>query len=106
MNAETVMIFTEKGYCSRGIDRLDLPRAGVKRRNRSNGAQIFNETMPKIVVELLDSVAGLTLVHQAGGRQPDCRKRLWRVGREHSGFCRDHYAATVSRASASILMVW
>jgi UDP-N-acetylglucosamine--N-acetylmuramyl-(pentapeptide) pyrophosphoryl-undecaprenol N-acetylglucosamine transferase len=35
----------------------------------SNGARIFNETMPKIAAELLRSVAGLTIVHQAGARQ-------------------------------------
>lgn len=35
----------------------------------SNGAQIFNETMPKIAAELLATVPGLTIVHQAGGRR-------------------------------------
>jgi UDP-N-acetylglucosamine--N-acetylmuramyl-(pentapeptide) pyrophosphoryl-undecaprenol N-acetylglucosamine transferase len=34
----------------------------------SNGALIFNETMPKILAELLDAVEGLTVVHQAGAR--------------------------------------
>ena len=34
----------------------------------SNGAQIFNETMPKIVVRLLEGVPGLTIVHQSGPR--------------------------------------
>ena len=32
----------------------------------SNGAQIFNETMPKIVGRLLAAVPGLTIVHQSG----------------------------------------
>ena len=41
----------------------------------SNGAQDFNETMPKIVVALLEAVPGLTIVHQAG------RGRLERRGR-------------------------
>src|SRR6202000_1395435 len=34
----------------------------------SNGAQIFNETMPKIVGRLLEGVPGLTIVHQSGAR--------------------------------------
>ena len=35
----------------------------------SNGALIFNETMPKIAAQLLDAVPGLTIVHQAGARR-------------------------------------
>ena len=35
----------------------------------SNGALIFNETMPKIVVRLLDEVPGLTIMHQSGARR-------------------------------------
>lgn len=35
----------------------------------SNGAQVFNETMPLIVRQLLDEVEGLTIVHQAGPRR-------------------------------------
>jgi UDP-N-acetylglucosamine--N-acetylmuramyl-(pentapeptide) pyrophosphoryl-undecaprenol N-acetylglucosamine transferase len=35
----------------------------------SNGALIFNETMPKIVVRLLESVPRLTIVHQSGQRR-------------------------------------
>lgn len=35
----------------------------------SNGAQVFNETMPKIAVRLLAAVPGLTIVHQSGPRQ-------------------------------------
>jgi UDP-N-acetylglucosamine--N-acetylmuramyl-(pentapeptide) pyrophosphoryl-undecaprenol N-acetylglucosamine transferase len=35
----------------------------------SNGALVFNETMPKIVARLLDAVPGLTIVHQAGPRR-------------------------------------
>ena len=35
----------------------------------SNGALVFNETMPKIVARLLDVVPGLTIVHQAGVRR-------------------------------------
>jgi UDP-N-acetylglucosamine--N-acetylmuramyl-(pentapeptide) pyrophosphoryl-undecaprenol N-acetylglucosamine transferase len=34
----------------------------------SNGAQIFNETMPKIVGRLLEAVPGLTIMHQSGPR--------------------------------------
>jgi UDP-N-acetylglucosamine--N-acetylmuramyl-(pentapeptide) pyrophosphoryl-undecaprenol N-acetylglucosamine transferase len=35
----------------------------------SNGAQVFNETMPLIVVRLLEDVPGLTVVHQSGARR-------------------------------------
>jgi UDP-N-acetylglucosamine--N-acetylmuramyl-(pentapeptide) pyrophosphoryl-undecaprenol N-acetylglucosamine transferase len=35
----------------------------------SQGARIFNDLMPKIVTELLATVPGLTIVHQAGARQ-------------------------------------
>lgn len=35
----------------------------------SNGAQIFNETMPTIAPALLEAVPGLTIVHQSGVRQ-------------------------------------
>jgi len=35
----------------------------------SNGALVFNETMPKIVGSLLEAVPGLTIVHQSGPRQ-------------------------------------
>jgi UDP-N-acetylglucosamine--N-acetylmuramyl-(pentapeptide) pyrophosphoryl-undecaprenol N-acetylglucosamine transferase len=35
----------------------------------SNGALVFNETMPKILKQLLEAVPGLTIVHQAGARR-------------------------------------
>jgi UDP-N-acetylglucosamine--N-acetylmuramyl-(pentapeptide) pyrophosphoryl-undecaprenol N-acetylglucosamine transferase len=35
----------------------------------SNGAKVFNETMPVIVARLLAAVPGLSIVHQAGARQ-------------------------------------
>jgi len=35
----------------------------------SNGALVFNETMPKIVRSLLEAVPGLTIVHQSGVRR-------------------------------------
>ncbi|HZL28700.1 MAG TPA: undecaprenyldiphospho-muramoylpentapeptide beta-N-acetylglucosaminyltransferase [Acidobacteriaceae bacterium] len=35
----------------------------------SQGARIFNETMPLIVARLLEAVAGLSIMHQAGARQ-------------------------------------
>jgi UDP-N-acetylglucosamine--N-acetylmuramyl-(pentapeptide) pyrophosphoryl-undecaprenol N-acetylglucosamine transferase len=35
----------------------------------SNGAQVFNETMPLIVARLLEEVPGLTVVHQSGPRR-------------------------------------
>jgi UDP-N-acetylglucosamine--N-acetylmuramyl-(pentapeptide) pyrophosphoryl-undecaprenol N-acetylglucosamine transferase len=35
----------------------------------SNGALVFNEVMPKIIVRLLQAVPGLTVVHQGGARR-------------------------------------
>ncbi|WP_103932684.1 undecaprenyldiphospho-muramoylpentapeptide beta-N-acetylglucosaminyltransferase [Bryocella elongata] len=35
----------------------------------SNGAQVFNETLPKIALRLMEAVPGLTIVHQSGVRQ-------------------------------------
>jgi UDP-N-acetylglucosamine--N-acetylmuramyl-(pentapeptide) pyrophosphoryl-undecaprenol N-acetylglucosamine transferase len=35
----------------------------------SNGALVFNETMPQIAVRLLEEVPGLTIVHQSGPRK-------------------------------------
>jgi UDP-N-acetylglucosamine--N-acetylmuramyl-(pentapeptide) pyrophosphoryl-undecaprenol N-acetylglucosamine transferase len=43
----------------------------------SNGAQVFNETMPKIVGELLNSVPGLTIVHQSGVRSLDATRAAY-----------------------------
>ena len=44
----------------------------------SNGALIFNETMPKIVGRLLAAVPGLTIVHQSGQRMLERRGRRMR----------------------------
>jgi UDP-N-acetylglucosamine--N-acetylmuramyl-(pentapeptide) pyrophosphoryl-undecaprenol N-acetylglucosamine transferase len=35
----------------------------------SNGALVFNQTMPRIAARLLDRVPGLTIVHQSGPKQ-------------------------------------
>jgi UDP-N-acetylglucosamine--N-acetylmuramyl-(pentapeptide) pyrophosphoryl-undecaprenol N-acetylglucosamine transferase len=43
----------------------------------SNGARIFNETMPKIAAELLAAVPGLTIVHQAGVRQVEATRAAY-----------------------------
>jgi UDP-N-acetylglucosamine--N-acetylmuramyl-(pentapeptide) pyrophosphoryl-undecaprenol N-acetylglucosamine transferase len=40
----------------------------------SQGARIFNEAMPKIAVELLSAVPGLTIVHQAGARHAEATR--------------------------------
>ena len=45
-----------------GAERRLLITAG------SNGAKIFNETLPGIAAELLERVPGLTIVHQTGER--------------------------------------
>lgn len=43
----------------------------------SNGAQVFNETMPLIVAQLLEDVPGLTIVHQAGPRQLEATRTAY-----------------------------
>jgi UDP-N-acetylglucosamine--N-acetylmuramyl-(pentapeptide) pyrophosphoryl-undecaprenol N-acetylglucosamine transferase len=43
----------------------------------SNGALVFNETMPKIAAELLDAVPGLTIVHQAGARHVESTRAAY-----------------------------
>jgi UDP-N-acetylglucosamine--N-acetylmuramyl-(pentapeptide) pyrophosphoryl-undecaprenol N-acetylglucosamine transferase len=43
----------------------------------SNGALIFNETMPRIAAELLDATPGLTIVHQAGPRALDATRAAY-----------------------------
>lgn len=37
----------------------------------SQGARLFNQTLPKIVAELLDAVPGLTVLHQCGAKHVD-----------------------------------
>jgi UDP-N-acetylglucosamine--N-acetylmuramyl-(pentapeptide) pyrophosphoryl-undecaprenol N-acetylglucosamine transferase len=43
----------------------------------SNGALIFNETMPKIAASLLDAVPGLSIMHQSGARQLDTTRAAY-----------------------------
>jgi UDP-N-acetylglucosamine--N-acetylmuramyl-(pentapeptide) pyrophosphoryl-undecaprenol N-acetylglucosamine transferase len=43
----------------------------------SNGALVFNETIPKIAAELLAVVPGLTITHQSGARQFDATRAAY-----------------------------
>jgi UDP-N-acetylglucosamine--N-acetylmuramyl-(pentapeptide) pyrophosphoryl-undecaprenol N-acetylglucosamine transferase len=43
----------------------------------SNGALIFNETMPKIASRLLDAVPGLSIVHQSGPRHLEATRAAY-----------------------------
>ncbi len=43
----------------------------------SQGAKIFNETMPAIARRLLDAVPGLTIVHQAGARHVEATQAAY-----------------------------
>ncbi|MGC9198929.1 MAG: undecaprenyldiphospho-muramoylpentapeptide beta-N-acetylglucosaminyltransferase [Acidobacteriaceae bacterium] len=45
----------------------------------SNGALVFNQTMPLIVKELLEQVPGLSVVHQAGARQLESTREAYRA---------------------------
>jgi len=58
----------------RPVDSMDLRllvTAG------SQGARIFNEALPKIAAELLATVPGLTIVHQAGARHVDATRAAY-----------------------------
>jgi UDP-N-acetylglucosamine--N-acetylmuramyl-(pentapeptide) pyrophosphoryl-undecaprenol N-acetylglucosamine transferase len=54
-----------------GAERRLLITAG------SNGAKIFNETLPGIAVRLLERVPGLTIVHQTGERALDATREAY-----------------------------
>jgi UDP-N-acetylglucosamine--N-acetylmuramyl-(pentapeptide) pyrophosphoryl-undecaprenol N-acetylglucosamine transferase len=54
-----------------GTERRLLITAG------SNGAKIFNETLPGIAVRLLERVPGLTIVHQTGERALDATREAY-----------------------------
>jgi UDP-N-acetylglucosamine--N-acetylmuramyl-(pentapeptide) pyrophosphoryl-undecaprenol N-acetylglucosamine transferase len=54
-----------------GSERRLLITAG------SNGAKIFNETLPGIAVGLLERVAGLTIIHQTGERAVDATREAY-----------------------------
>lgn len=43
----------------------------------SNGALVFNETMPKIAARLLTAIPGLTIVHQSGPRALDATRAAY-----------------------------
>ena len=43
----------------------------------SNGARVFNETMPLIAARLLEDVSGLTIVHQSGPRQLEATRAAY-----------------------------
>jgi len=43
----------------------------------SNGALIFNETMPKIAARLLEAVPGLSIMHQSGARQLEATRTAY-----------------------------
>ena len=45
----------------------------------SQGAKIFNDTMPQIAVRLLEAVPGLSIMHQAGARQHDATLSAYAV---------------------------
>ena len=47
----------------------------------SNGALIFNQTMPLIVAQLIEDVPGLTIVHQAGARQLESTRAAYAASR-------------------------
>jgi UDP-N-acetylglucosamine--N-acetylmuramyl-(pentapeptide) pyrophosphoryl-undecaprenol N-acetylglucosamine transferase len=43
----------------------------------SQGAKVFNDTMPRIAARLLDAVPGLTIVHQAGPRHLEATRAAY-----------------------------
>ncbi|MES2394352.1 MAG: undecaprenyldiphospho-muramoylpentapeptide beta-N-acetylglucosaminyltransferase [Acidobacteriota bacterium] len=70
---------------------FDLPAKAVGAAPRllvtagSNGALVFNEMMPRIVLRLLEAVPGLTIVHQSGARRlEETRAEYAASGADHS----------------------
>jgi UDP-N-acetylglucosamine--N-acetylmuramyl-(pentapeptide) pyrophosphoryl-undecaprenol N-acetylglucosamine transferase len=45
----------------------------------SQGARLFNQTVPKIALSLLDSVRGLTILHQSGARYAESTQAAYRA---------------------------
>jgi len=45
----------------------------------SQGARLFNETLPKIVPALLDAVPGLTILHQAGAKNGESTEAAYQA---------------------------
>ncbi|HVZ84249.1 MAG TPA: undecaprenyldiphospho-muramoylpentapeptide beta-N-acetylglucosaminyltransferase [Terracidiphilus sp.] len=43
----------------------------------SQGARVFNQTMPRIVAALLDAIPGLTVLHQCGARHAETAQRAF-----------------------------
>ena len=54
-----------------------VPSVTVSLYRGSNGAKIFNETLPGIAVRLLERVPGLTIVHQTGERALDATREAY-----------------------------
>jgi UDP-N-acetylglucosamine--N-acetylmuramyl-(pentapeptide) pyrophosphoryl-undecaprenol N-acetylglucosamine transferase len=46
----------------------------------SQGAKVFNDTMPGVAAKLLGEVAGLTMVHQAGPRHVEATRAAYLAG--------------------------
>lgn len=60
----------------------------------SNGAQIFNEVMPKIAARLLGAVPGLTITHQSGPRQLEATREAYQhycASLLHQGFALERF---------------
>ena len=43
----------------------------------SQGARLFNQTLPKIAASLLEAVSGLTILHQAGARHGEATRQAY-----------------------------
>jgi UDP-N-acetylglucosamine--N-acetylmuramyl-(pentapeptide) pyrophosphoryl-undecaprenol N-acetylglucosamine transferase len=62
-------------------DRSLGPTRGLLITAGSNGAKIFNETLPGIAARLLERVPGLTIVHQTGERALEATREAYRNAR-------------------------
>ena len=66
-------------------DRLLGPARRLLITAGSNGAKIFNETLPGIAARLLERVPGLTIVHQTGERTLAATREAYRNARVDPG---------------------
>lgn len=62
---------------------LDLPRLLITA--GSNGARVFNETLPQVMNQLLAAVPGLTVVHQTGERAAEATQTAYRMAAVDEG---------------------
>jgi UDP-N-acetylglucosamine--N-acetylmuramyl-(pentapeptide) pyrophosphoryl-undecaprenol N-acetylglucosamine transferase len=87
-------------------DRLLGPTRRLLITAGSNGAKIFNETLPGIAARLLERVPGLTIVHQTGERALAATREAYRNARvDEARVVVDAFLADMAREYAAADLV-